>query len=162
MRVVNTSPLIVLARLSMLELLRETNPRSEVVVPGSVLDEVMRGEPDDHAVAALPQAAADWIRVIPTPTAHPRLETVGLDAGEIAVLSIALYTPGCEVVLDDKAARREANRLEIPCIGTVGLILDGHRLGLLPSVRDALESLREAGLYISDGLFRLALEQAGE
>jgi predicted nucleic acid-binding protein len=162
MLVVNASPLIVLARLSRLVLLRETRPNCEVVVPRSVLDEVMRGESDDPAVGLLPAIVADWLRVIPTPAIHPRLETGGLDPGEIAVLSVALNHPGCEAVLDDKAARREATRLGIPCIGTVGLILDGHRLGRVPSVRDALQALREAGLYISDGLFRLALEQAGE
>jgi predicted nucleic acid-binding protein len=65
-------------------------------------------------------------------------------------------------VLDDHAARREATRLGIPCIGTVGLVLTGHGLGIVPSVADALQTLRDAGMYISDGLFRLALDQAGE
>ena len=50
----------------------------------------------------------------------------------------------------------------IPCIGTVGLVLTGHRLGIVPSVPDALQTLRDAGMYISDGLFRLALDQAWE
>lgn len=65
-------------------------------------------------------------------------------------------------MLDDHAARREAARLGIPCIGTVGLILNGDRLGIVPSVRDALQALRDTGMYISDGLYRLALDQAGE
>jgi predicted nucleic acid-binding protein len=66
---------------------------------------------------------------------------------------VALNHPGWEAVLDDHSARREA-RLGIPCIGTVGLVLTGHRLGIVPSVPDALQTLREAGMYISDGLFR--------
>ncbi len=66
---------------------------------------------------------------------------------------MALNHPGWEAVLDDHSARREATRLGIPCIGTVGLVLTGHRLGIVPSVPDALQTLREAGMYISDGLF---------
>lgn len=162
MRVVNASPLIVLAHLSRLELLRETRPGVEVVLPQVVLDEVMRGEPNDPAVSLLPEVLGDWLRVIPTPPVSVRLELSGLDPGEIAVLTVALNHPGCEALLDDKLARCEAGRLKIPCIGTVGLIVDGHRLGCVPSVRVALQNLRGAGLYISDALFRLALEQAGE
>jgi len=161
-RVVNASPLIVLSKLGRLDLLLEPRPDIEVVVPQAVLDEVMRGEPDDPAVSLVPKAVADWMRVIPTPLVHASLRVGVLDPGEMAVLSVALNHPGWEAVLDDHSARREATRLGIPCIGTVGLVLTGHRLGIVPSVPDALQTLREAGMYISDGLFRLALDQAGE
>jgi predicted nucleic acid-binding protein len=162
MRVVNASPLIVLSKLGRLDLLCEPRPDIEVVAPRAVLDEVLKGKPEDPAVTLVPQAAADWLRVPPTPPVAGVLRTRDLDPGEIAVLSIALEHPGWEVVLDDHSARREAARLGLPCIGTVGLLLTGHRLGTVPSVRDAMESLRAAGLYISDRLFRLALDEAGE
>jgi len=160
MRVVNASPLILLSHLSRLDLLREPRPDIEVVVPQAVLDEVMRGKPDDPAVSLVPEAIADWLFVIPTPSVHARLNIGGLDPGEIAVLSVAVDHPGWETVIDDDAARRQATRLGIPCIGTVGLILLGRSLGSVPSVREALQTLRDAGMYISDGLFRLALHQA--
>jgi predicted nucleic acid-binding protein len=161
-RVVNASPLIVLSHLGRLDLLREPRPGIEVAAPQAVLDEVMRGELDDPAVALVPVAVDDWLRVIPTPPVHPSIQPRRLDPGEIAVLSVALDHPGWEAVLDDHAARREAARLGVPGIGTVGLVLTGRRLGIVPSVRDALQSLRDAGMYISDGLFRLALDEAGE
>ena len=65
-RVLNASPLIVLSKLGRLDLLLEPRPDIEVVVPQAVLDEVMRGEPDDPAVSLVPEAVADWMRVIPT------------------------------------------------------------------------------------------------
>lgn len=162
MLVVNASPLILLARLSRLELLRETRPNREIVVPKAVFDEVMRGDPDDHAILLLPEAVADWLIVIPPNPINHMIDTRGLDPGEIAVLSAALHDQESEVVLDDKAARREASRLGIRCIGTVGLILDAHRLGFVTSVREVLENLRQSGMYISDELFRIALEQIVE
>ena len=67
MRVVNASPLIVLSKLGRLDLLREPRPDIEVVTPRAVLDEVLRGTPEDPAVTLVPQAAADWLRVLPTP-----------------------------------------------------------------------------------------------
>ena len=75
---------------------------------------------------------------------------------------MVLDHPGWEAVLDDLAARREATRLGVPCIGTVGLILLGARLRIVPSVREGLQTLRDGGMYISDRLFRLAIDQAGE
>jgi predicted nucleic acid-binding protein len=162
MRVVNASPLIVLSRLSRLDLLREPRPGIDVAVPQAVLDEVMRGEPYDTAVSLVPKAVTDWLFVVPTPPAHAQLNINGLDSGEIAVLSVVLNHAGWEAVLDDLAARREATRLGVPCIGTVGLILLGRTLGIVPSVREELQTLRDGGMYISDKLFRLALDQAGE
>ena len=162
MRVVNASPLIVLSLISRLDLLREPGPNIEVSVPQAVLDEVMRGEAGDPALALVPEAVSDWLLVVSTPPVHPSIRVDRLDPGEISVLSVALENPGWEAVLDDQAARREAARLGIPCIGTVGLLLTGNRLGTVPSVRVALETLRDAGMYIADALFRLALDQAGE
>ena len=161
-RVVNASPLIVLSHLGRLGLLREPRPGIEVVVPQAVLDEVMRGEAGDPAVSLVPTVIGDWLGVIPTPLVHPSIQAHRLDPGEIAVLSAALDHPGWEAVLDDRAARREASRLAVPCIGTVGLVVVGKKLGIIPHVREALEALRSAGLYVSDELIHHALEQTGE
>jgi hypothetical protein len=46
MRVVNAVPLIVLSKVEWLDLPRELRPDIEVVVPQTVLDEVMRGKSD--------------------------------------------------------------------------------------------------------------------
>lgn len=133
-----------------------------MIVPQAVLDEVLAGEWGDPSLELVPQAVGDWLRVVPTPPVHSSIRADRLDPGEISVLSVALENPGWEAVLDDQAARREAARLGIPCIGTVGLLLTGHRRGTVPSVRAALETLRDAGMYISDHLFQIALDQAGE
>src|SRR5437879_4124711 len=115
MRVVNASPLIHLARVSLLELLRE--PRHDVatvVVPTVVFEEVMRGARHDSTAGLVDQAARDWLTIVPTPPPHPDINLARIDAGEIAVLSVALVMAGASVVLDDRAARAEADRLGIP------------------------------------------------
>ena len=83
MRVVNASPLIVLSKLGRLDLLLEPRPDIEVVVPQAVLDEVMRGEPDDPAVSLVPKAVADWMRVIESnPPQTAGFQPARLGAGE--------------------------------------------------------------------------------
>jgi hypothetical protein len=89
MRVVNASPLIHLARVSLLELLRGPNQGIAVTVTAVVLDEVVRGAQHDPTAGLVEAAARDCLTVVPTPTHHPDINRARIDAGEIAVLSVA-------------------------------------------------------------------------
>src|SRR5947209_16342509 len=99
MRVVNASPLIHLARVSLLELLRGPDRGIEVTVPAVVLDEVLRGAGYDPSAGLVEAASRDWLTVVPTPGPHPDINMARIDDGEIAVLSIARSRPGSTVVL---------------------------------------------------------------
>ena len=162
MRVVNASPLIHLARLSLLDLLREPRQSEEVIVPAIVFEEVMKGAKRDPTACLVDQATHDWLTIVPTPPPRAEINPAKIDAGEIAVLSVALITPGSSVVLDDLAARMEADRLGIPKTGTLRLLPDAKELGILPSVRTLLERLRAQGMRLSDAVWREVLSQAGE
>ncbi len=162
MRVVNASPLIHLSRLSLLELLRESGQGSEVIVPSAVFDEVMFGARHDPSASLVETAASAWLRVVPTPAPNANINPRRIDAGEIAVLSVALEMPGASVVLDDRAARAEADRLGIPKTGTLRLLIDAKQRGLIPSVRVLLEHLRARGMRLSEAVWNEVLEQAAE
>jgi predicted nucleic acid-binding protein len=162
MRVVNASPLIHLARVSLLELLRGLDRGIAVIVPAVVLDEVVRGARHDPTGGLVEAAARDWLTVVPTPTPHPDVNRARIDAGEIAVLSIARLAPGSAVVLDDRAARAEADRLGIPKTGTLRLLLEAKELGIIPSVRVSLEVLGAQGMRLSNDVWQEVLSLAGE
>ncbi len=162
MRVVNASPLIHLARVSLLELLRGPQQSIEVVVPSVVLHEVLRGAGHDPTAGLVEAAARDWLTIVPTPEPHPDINPAKIDDGEIAVLSLAVIAPGSTVVLDDRAARAEADRLGIPKIGTLRLLLEAKELGIIPSVRTPLEQLRARGMRLADDVWNEVLSQAGE
>jgi predicted nucleic acid-binding protein len=162
MRIVNASPLIHLARVALLELLRGPDQGLEVVVPAIVLDEVLRGAERDPTAGLVEAATRDWLKVVPTPVLHPDINPARIDAGEIAVLSIARAAPGSTVVLDDRAARVEADRLGIPKTGTLRLLLEAKEHGRIPSVRIPLEVLRARGMRLSEEVWREVLSLAGE
>jgi predicted nucleic acid-binding protein len=162
MRVVNASPLIHLARVSLLDLLRQPGATDVAVVPELVYDEVMRGAGHDPSAHRVEEAAREWLTVVPTPPPHPLIDQPLIDAGEIAVLSVALGRQGATVVLDDRLARREALRLGLPAIGTLRLLLDAKRLGTIPSVRDPLQRLRTLGMRLSDAVWDEVMREAGE
>jgi predicted nucleic acid-binding protein len=162
MRVVNASPLIHLARLSLLEILRGLDHSGGVLIPSVVFDEVMRGASYDSTADLVEAATRDWLTIVPAPPPHPHINLARIDAGEIAVLSLALITHGSSVVIDDRAARAEADRLGIPKTGTLRLLLDAKELGIIPSVRTALDYLRARGMRLSDAVWHEVLSQAGE
>ena len=70
--------------------------------------------------------------------------------------------PGSQSILDDLAARRCARALNLPLLGTLGLILVAKELGMISAVRPVLDTLRQTGMYVSSELVRHVLDQAGE
>jgi predicted nucleic acid-binding protein len=160
-RIVNASPLILLARVDCLELLREP-PDSELTVPVVVFQEVLAGEWFDPHVGTIRLAAGTWLRVAPAAPHAVGLDPDRLDAGELAVLSLAIENPGAIVVLDDGAARKEAIRRNIPLLGTAGILLRAKEQDRIATVRPVLDNVRQAGLYLTERLYRTVLRMAGE
>ena len=66
------------------------------------------------------------------------------------------------VIIDDAAGRRVARTLNIPFVGTVGLLLLAKQQGMLDSMTFALQSLKDSGLWLSDDLVKYLIEEAGE
>jgi predicted nucleic acid-binding protein len=160
-RIVNASPLISLARVGLLELLREPAD-SSVHVPEVVFEEVVAGERFDPNVTDVRHAVAAWLVLTPSPELVMGLDPERLDPGEMAVLSLAIANPGAIVILDDHAGRAEAARRNIPMLGTAGILLRAKQQGRIPAVGPPLAQLRDAGLYLSGGLYEMLLRLAGE
>jgi predicted nucleic acid-binding protein len=103
-RIVNASPLILLTKIGRIELLFDDDV--DVVVPMPVLQEVSPepADPADQIVRAIFDAGGS-VAMPPSPVPDT-LSRWKLDPGEESVLTIALQSPGCEVVIDDLAGRR--------------------------------------------------------
>ncbi len=154
----NASPLIFLAKLGLIEVLRLGD--LPVLVPDAVLAEIARYGTQDEVLQQV--QGLYWLQVVPTPPIPAAVSARPLGAGESAVLAVALEQPDSEVVLDDLAARKSARALGLPLQGTLGLILVARQVGMVPEVKPVLEQLRGLGMYLSDHLFAQTLAQAGE
>lgn len=162
MRAVDASPLIHLAHDSLLEILRGRGQGEDVIVPANILEEVRRGTAYDLATELAEAAVRDWLTAVPASEPHPRINRAQIDDGELAVFSVALATPGSTLVLDDRAARAEADRLGLSRTGNLGLLLEAKVHGLIPPVRAPLELLRGRGMHLSDEIRLKVLSLAGE
>ena len=148
--VCNASPLIVLAKVGLLDLL----PRifDAVFVPAAVSDEIAHGPADDPMRALLPRAV--WLRRVRLDPPLSPLAGWQLGAGEAEVIEYARLNPPYGVILDDRAARRAAFAIGLKVYGTLSVLALGRRGGLLPSFRQAADSVVHAGLRVRTSLWR--------
>ena len=157
--VINSSPLIVLFKSQQAELLPQLF--TEILVPLPVWDEVTAAGAFDAAAVQLPTVS--WARRVEVEAIASLVATWDLGKGESSVLSQALLTPAnSAAIVDDMAARRCAKTLGIVTIGTGGLLILAKRRGLIPSVSQRIQALRDVGLWLSDDLVNLLKIQAGE
>lgn len=131
-RITNTAPLIFLAKLERLELLRQA-------ALGSWLIE----KPCTH------RSRLEIIKQ-------------SMDAGEAEVIALALELGIDDVVLDDLDARRFARRSGLRPIGTLGLLLAGKENGVIESISDEITRLRSLGFRASEVLIATILASANE
>jgi predicted nucleic acid-binding protein len=156
--VINASPFILLCKSGLENLLPQLF--SEICMPERVSMEIIEGS--DLATKKLYDYEETWITRYQVSVAEEVL-VWNLGGGESEVLSLAfankeIYT----ALVDDRAARKCAKTLGIITLGTGGILVLAKRRGLIDSVGENLEKLRQSGLYISDEITELLKKQAGE
>lgn len=158
----NAGPIIALAKINRLLLLREL--ANTVLVPITVFHELLAkpGADADHII----EASQSFLKVVEPPKniiPEVMLASRQLDAGEKQVIALASSTsPTFTVVLDDAAGRRVARRLGYPLLGFVGMLLIAKHRGLVSDVFSLLTEARVQGYWLSDELLASARSLAKE
>lgn len=158
----NTSPLLNLAIIGQLPLLREQF--GEVVIPRAVLDE-LRPEEDLPGSEAIRAALEDgWIRLATVENSSLVLALQqDLDRGEAEALALAVQTGIGKVLLDERDGRLVAKLMSLQTMGVLGVLLRARLMGKARSLKSQMAALRErAGFYIAQDLLELLLKEAGE
>lgn len=155
--ITDASPLIALAKVGRAQLLEDLS--DELLVPEAVASEVLEGPAADPGRLLL---EAGFGRRIAPRELSSRVLAWGLGRGESEVLALGLEIPDATVVVDDAAARRCAAALNLPMIGTLGIVLRAKRLGWIESASALLQSLRDVGFRVDDTTARTVLDSIGE
>ena len=103
-----------------------------------------------------------WLTIRPPTHASSVSLPPGLDAGEAEVLALALGCSDAVVILDDALARRAAQSLGLRLTGTVGLLLDAKRAGLITTITPVLDNLQSLRFRLLPQTRALVLRLAGE
>jgi hypothetical protein len=158
----NTSPILNLAIIHRLELLRQQF--GEVLIPPAVHEEL---KPDSELPGAPEVQTAlqlGWLRVA-TPSNLALVQTLALelDQGEAAAIALALDMKPDFILMDESEGRAKAPALGLRPVGVLGVLLRAKLNRQLDSVKDTMARLRqEAGFFISDELFSAVLQEASE
>ena len=128
----DTSPLITLAKIGHIHLLQTLF--GSVIVPSVVLQELSAKSAPDILLLT-----GDWliVRAPSTPLTFP-----GLDAGEVAAISLAVELSESSLLIDERAGRKTASSAGISVIGTVGVLIEAAERGLV-ELQDTFERLKK-------------------
>ena len=155
----NASPLINLARIGKLDLLRQLY--GELFIPEAVWQEVVTdgvGQP-----GAVDVKVATWIKVQSvTNTLLVRALRQELDAGESEAIVLALEMESELLLMDERLGREVARHLGLRYMGLIGVFVEAKHNGMLSAVRHHLDELRNvAGFHIRDALYVRVLQDEG-
>jgi predicted nucleic acid-binding protein len=156
--VIDASPLILLSRISRLDLLLTL--RRRLVVPVPVLEEIRAKGDQDPTVREVAQA--NFLEEVPSLPISESISRWDLGRGESSVLAWAKEHPGALAMLDDMEARRCAESQGILLLGTAGLVLLAKRRGIIPAALPVLRELVAGGMYLSEPTVAELLRRAGE
>ena len=154
----DTSSIQYLYQLGMLHILPALAAR--VVVPPAVVEEIAAGRALGVSLPDL--AALNWVMVRRPASERARPLVTDLGPGETEVLMLALESREAIVVLDDALARQVAEVLELRLTGTLGLLLDAKRVGLVPAVAPLLDQLQALRFHVAPHTRLAVLKLAGE
>lgn len=156
----NASPLIGIARIDKLDLLRELY--GELVIPEAVWHEVVvrgAGQPGAEQIKA-----SGWIN-----QAHVENRTLvqvlsqDLDVGEAESIALALEVQAEILLMDERLGRETADHLGLRYIGVIGILVQAKHKGLIDRIEPSLKALRDlAGFRVSDELYMRVLQDEGE
>jgi len=156
----NASPLINLARIGKLDLLRQLY--GELVIPEAVWHEVVVkgvGQPGVDEIKA-----ASWIKT--QQVANRQLVQAlrqELDAGEAEAIALTIETKAELLLMDERLGRETAHHLGLRYTGLIGVLIEAKHKGLISKVKPHLDALRDmAGFRVSDALYIRVLQDEGE
>ncbi len=160
--VCDTGPLIALAKIQKIALLDELGFEN-ILIPSRVLKELLGKIGEESCL--IESALDSFIQVRKRDKVSEEIEKMvsRLDAGEqeVILLGTAIID---EVLLliDDKAGRRVAKRLNLSVVGTPGMLLLFKQQGLVEKVMPLLTEIRQRGYWLSDVLMVQVQQLAGE
>ncbi len=158
--VLNASPIICLAKAGLLT--QALSVADEVSVPRPVAQEILAVEDDKDAAVAWLQTDVGQRALCDIGPTSSFVLAWDLGAGESSVLTAASASPDSVAVLDDLAARRCALAIGVGVTGTLGLLLRAKNAGSIISLRQALDAVTKAGLFVSSRHVGAILAAGGE
>jgi predicted nucleic acid-binding protein len=129
-------------------------------MPLEVLRELQADKRDGASVEHLIRRAK--VTIHDKVTRPTELLLNSLDLGEAAVIQLALSQEIPLVAIDERAGRRLARLCGLEVTGSLGILLRARKIEKVPSLRECIENMERAGIWLGVELKAEALRLAGE
>lgn len=105
----------------------------------------------------------DWV-VIKDVTDRALVEKFNqyVDLGEASAIALATEINATYMIIDDKEARKYADKIGMNVRGTLGLLIAAKQHGLISALKPYLEKIADTNFRVSTKLLQQLLKDAGE
>lgn len=122
--------------------------------------EILVGGPNGFASNEFEDAS--WLEKWPDPLDIEPILINSLDIGEASVIQLALNEKIRTVCIDEPRGRCIARLSGLSLTGSIGILLRAKREGHPISIQGVIQWMQQRGVWLSERVIALALEQAGE
>lgn len=84
------------------------------------------------------------------------------DVGEIQAMLLYKEVAADYLLIDDRRGRKVAKINQIKTVGSLGVLLQAKRIGLIPRVAPLVEQIAASSVFMSENLIQAVLELASE
>jgi predicted nucleic acid-binding protein len=133
---------------------------SEIWTTNAVVLELKEGQKQGFDVPIIQDY--DWLKIVNPRFTPSEWLALDLGPGELATMALALENPDFVVILDDSLARNTAHAADLEVWGTLKMLLEGKKQGLIEKIQPLLHDLKEAGMWLSQDIIQRILFLAGE
>ena len=171
--IADAGPLIALARVDKLDLLRQLFGR--VTITTQIAQELLDGGPFPDTPTLEIALSQPWLQTVDLGNLLPDdwldqcrdwMNLHQIDLGEASAMVLARHSQtqgdSALLVMDDFRGRNAAQHAGMAILGTTGLLLLAKQAGLVDAVKPLLLAMRQSGYFLSGRLIEAALRQAGE
>lgn len=157
--VANATPLIGLSKVGLLKLLKELY--EEIYVAESVYKEVVIKGSEKSGAEDVKKAK--WIKKESVKNmAIVRALEVELGPGEAQTITLSIQLLANLTILDELLAREVAKYMGLQVKGTLGILSEAKRKGLIKKIRPYMDELKRVDFWIDDELYNHVLRKEGE
>ena len=153
----NTTPFIALSSIGKIELLSMIYPT--IIVPEAVIEEINAG----GKIYVPDLTSFKWVEIIPNIEDYMNIQLLfQLGYGEQQLILNALNINADLVLIDDLTARNISEFIGLTVKGTLSVLVNAKRLGLIESFRNDAMKMKDSGIRYSQKLIDRISKQLGE
>jgi hypothetical protein len=153
----NATPIIAFSRIDRLVLLQQIV--GEIVIPEEVSKELLGYKKLDTKKIK----NCKWIKVEKIKSKKDvELLMPTLDKGEAEVIILAKELKADLVIIDELSARKVAMMMDLPLIGTIGLLISSKEKGLIKKVKPLWDEMIAQGIRYGKDFYHQVLTKIGE